>query len=189
MRVGRYARVLADEMGADKRWSEQLMLAAMLHDVGKIGLPDSILLKPGKLDEQEFSQMKEHCRFGEEIISPALREDLIPLLEMDGIEAGSSSPLLEMATCIAATHHERWDGTGYPHGLAGVEIPLEGRITAVADVFDAVGSVRPYKPAFSTDRCRQLICEGSGNHFDPEVVDAFLNRFDDILAIRNQLRD
>jgi putative two-component system response regulator len=176
-------------LGADDRWSEHLMLAAMLHDVGKIGVRDSILLKPGRLDEDEFKQMKEHCRFGEEIIAPAVRDDLAPFLRQGSLETVSASPLLELAARIAATHHERWDGTGYPRGLAGEAIPLEGRITAVADVFDALGSVRPYKPAFPTEQCRQIICDGAGGHFDPAVVEAFLARFDEILAIRAQLRD
>jgi putative two-component system response regulator len=189
VRVGRFARLLAEELGQPRRWSEELMLAAMLHDVGKIGIRDDILLKPGKLDPDEFNQMKEHCRFGEEIISPGWSDDLIPLLEIDSFETTLRSSLLELASSIAATHHERWDGTGYPRGLKGDEIPLEGRITAVADVFDALGSVRPYKPAFSLTKCRDIICEGDGRHFDPAVVRAFLQRFDEFAWIREQLRD
>jgi putative two-component system response regulator len=188
-RVGRYARVIAEALDQDECWCEHLMLAAMLHDVGKIGVRDSVLLKPGKLDDIEFEHMKEHCRFGEEIISPRLHEELESLLSIEFDESTPNCPMLELACRIAGTHHERWDGTGYPRGLAGEDIPLEGRITAVADVFDAVGSVRPYKAAFPISKCQQIIRDGSGNHFDPAVVDAFFARFDEILMIREQLRD
>jgi putative two-component system response regulator len=189
VRVGRNARIIAEQIGEDPGWCEELMLAAMLHDVGKIGVRDAILLKPGRLDPEEFCQMKDHCRFGEEIISPAWRDELLPLLDTDFLKEVNGSSLLELASRIAATHHERWDGAGYPRGLRGEEIPLEGRITAVADVFDAVGSERPYKPAFPLDKCRDIVREGAGGHFDPRVVQAFLARFDEIVAVREQLRD
>jgi putative two-component system response regulator len=188
VRVGRYAHIISEQLGQERRWSEYIMLAAMLHDVGKIGIPDRILLKPGRLDADEFRQMQEHCQFGLEIIAPHLHEELFPLLPIDS-EMMCDSPLLELASRIAATHHEWWDGSGYPHGLKGEEIPLEGRITAVADVFDALGSTRPYKPAFAVEACRDMILAGVGTHFDPQVVAAFLARFDDILAVVEQLRD
>jgi putative two-component system response regulator len=188
LRVGRYARIISDELGQDKGWCEYLMLAAMLHDVGKIGIPDRILLKPGRLDADEFRQMQDHCHFGLEIIAPDLHEELLPLLPTDCGRV-CDSPLLDLASRVAATHHERWDGTGYPLGLQGDEIPLEGRITAVADVFDALGSVRPYKPAFPVEQCRDIIHDGAGTHFDPRIVNAFVARFDEIRSVAEQLRD
>ena len=137
------------------------MLAARLHDLGKIGIPDSILLKPGKLTEGEMSAMKTHCNIGAELLS------------------GSSSDLLKMSETIALTHHERWDGSGYPIKFKGEKIPIEGRIVAVADVFDALTHTRPYKKAWSKKDAISLIRNRSGLHFDPSVVDAFLEIISD----------
>ncbi len=190
VRVGRYAQILAQEIGQSRQWCDELLLAAMLHDVGKIGIPDSVLLKPGKLTPDEYQQMQSHCSFGEEIICPTYRDDLLAFLRIEAssiVDAPSS--LLQLAASIAATHHEKWDGSGYPRGLKGEEIPLEGRITAIADVFDALGSARPYKTAMPPDECRRIISEGAGKHFDARLIEAFLNRFDDIQRVREQLRD
>jgi putative two-component system response regulator len=155
-RIGRTATLLAERLGVASDDRDRLARAAPLHDVGKIAIPDAILLKPGKLTDQEFDAMKEHAAIGARILG------------------GSASELLRMAEEIARTHHERWDGTGYPSGLRGDEIPLVGRIVAVADVFDALTHVRPYKEAWTVDRAVVEIVAQSGRHFDPRVVDAFM---------------
>ena len=170
VRVGRIAGIIARQMGADPATAELIEQAAPLHDVGKIGIPDAVLLKPGKLTEEEFAIIRRHCEFGKRIVD-----------EMSGDGAGggwanapraqkimhAGSPMLQMAARIAMTHHEKWDGSGYPRGLAGEAIPLEGRITAVADVFDALSNKRPYKAAFPLEQCFTMIEEGRGTHFDP----------------------
>jgi putative two-component system response regulator len=212
IRVGRFAALLANRIGMDSDFVDMIRNAAQLHDVGKIGIPDSILLKPGKLSEAEFSIMKEHCRFGTgifgvrddiELISAEKHGDQCeddscgcksPLSELSRSEIGlnasllrlATSPLTRMAALIALTHHEKWDGSGYPLGLIGEDIPLEGRLTAIADVFDALSSARPYKPAFSFDRCFEIIEEGRGKHFDPTLVDAFLACRDEVIRIRQE---
>jgi CHASE2 domain-containing sensor protein len=155
-RIGYLCERLALRVGVDAARAHMLRYAAALHDVGKIGIPDNVLLKPGALDRDEWSIMQSHAVKGAEIL------------------AGSTSPLIQMAETIARTHHERWDGTGYPSGLAGEEIPLEGRICAICDVYDALGSTRPYKDAWPTARVLEEIALGSGSHFDPALVAAFL---------------
>jgi len=161
--------------------------AAPLHDVGKIGIPDAILLKQGKLNAEEFEFMKRHCEFGYRIVEETSQEER--RRSSSGRRQGakcpsiSRSPTLKLAGIIALTHHEKWDGTGYPTGLAGEQIPIEGRITAVADVFDALSSKRPYKAAFPLEKCFAILEEGRGRHFDPRVLDAFFARKDDILTI------
>ena len=180
MRVGRYAGVIGKSYGMDENEVGWLELAAQLHDVGKIAIPDSILYKPGKLTEEEFEIMKTHCLQAERIFGGGSGSN--------AIEA-CTSPLLQMAAEIALTHHERWDGKGYPHQLAGHRIPLSGRITAVADVFDAVSSRRHYKSAFSLDECYRILEDGRGSHFDPEVLDAFFRVRDQIERILEELQD
>ncbi|MGH2853304.1 MAG: HD-GYP domain-containing protein [Solirubrobacteraceae bacterium] len=155
-RLGRTSALLAVELGLPHGDIELLRRAAPLHDIGKIGIPDAILLKPGKLTAEEFEQIKTHTTIGAEILS------------------GSRSLLLGMAERIALTHHERWDGAGYPRGLGGEEIPLGGRIVAVADVFDALTHARPYKDAWAVKEAVAEIFHQSGRHFDPIVVRAFL---------------
>src|SRR5262249_13583405 len=150
-----YSALIAKSMGRDSEYVEVMRLASPMHDVGKIGIPDAILLKPGKLTEAEFEHMKKHTEIGARILG------------------GSDVPLLKMSEMIALTHHEKWDGSGYPRGLHDTEIPIEGRIVALADVFDALTSRRCYKPAFTVDKALELIREGKGKHFDPQVVDAF----------------
>ena len=174
VRVGRYVGIIARELGLDEETARLLELAAILHDVGKIGITDSILLKPGKLTEAEFAVMKQHCEFGHAICNPA---------------TSGESPLLKIASEIALTHHERWDGSGYPRGLSGADIPLAGRITAVADVFDALSSPRPYKPAFPLETCFAILHSERGAHFDPQVLDAFFARQDEVLQIRAAYAD
>jgi putative two-component system response regulator len=142
-----------------------------MHDIGKIGIPDRVLLKPGKLDAEEWAIMRRHPEIGH------------------GIIGSHPSPLLRMAAEVALTHHEKWDGNGYPRGLRGEEIPQVGRIVAVADVFDALTSVRPYKPAWTVEAAVEELKRGSGTHFQPQVVEAFLARLEDILAVTSAYRD
>ncbi len=187
VRVGRYAATIALRLGFDEATVELLEHAAPLHDLGKIGIPDAILLKPGKLDPEEFELMKRHCEFGARIVEETSLEDRRRLssstllgMELQGI---SHSPTLRMAGLIALTHHEKWDGSGYPLGLRGEEIPIESRITAVADVFDALSSQRPYKPPFPLEKCFTILEEGRGRHFDPTVLDAFFASKEEVLTI------
>jgi PAS domain S-box-containing protein len=165
-RMASVAAWLAEGCGLDPEQVELLRVAAPMHDVGKVGTPDSILEKPGALDPDERAVMERHTTIGHEIL------------------AGSRSDLLQLAATIALTHHERWDGDGYPQGLAGSEIPLAGRIVAVADVFDALLSDRAYRPAMPVEKARGLIAGGRGSQFDPEVVDLLLADFDRRVAAR-----
>jgi putative two-component system response regulator len=155
VRVAHTSARLAEALGMSSVEVGEIALAAPLHDIGKIALPDSILLKAGALTFEEYEQMQSHVCVGASIL------------------AGSSSTLLHMAELIAATHHERWDGTGYLKGLRGDDIPLVGRIVAVADVFDALTHRRPYKEPWPLDRAVAEILASSGTHFDPDVVAAF----------------
>lgn len=166
-RMSSYCQVIARRMGMRPDDVALIKLAAPMHDVGKIGIPDSILLKNGKLTPEEYEVMKQHPLIGARILS------------------GSHSQLLRMAEQIAATHHEKWDGSGYPLGLAGNAIPLAGRIVALADVFDALTSPRVYKDAWSIDESVAYVRGLSGSHFDPRVVDAFMACLDELLEIRS----
>lgn len=170
-RMAHYSKLIAARIGLDPAQQDLILEAAPMHDVGKLGTPDMILLKPGKLSPEEFSVMKQHAVIGWEI----LRD--------------SAAPTLQIAAEIAHTHHEKFDGSGYPRGLAGEQIPLFGRIVAVADVFDALTSARPYKLAWEFGRALAFIAENRGSHFDPVCVDAFLSLRDDVTAIRDQFRD
>jgi putative two-component system response regulator len=154
--VGQTAALLASVLGRDATEASLLRRAAPLHDVGKIGISDLILLKPGRLTPEEFEIMKKHTLIGAKMLS------------------GSQSPLLQQAEVIALTHHERWDGNGYPSQMAGEDIPLAGRIVAVADVFDALTHERPYKTAWSLEAAVAEIKNQSARQFDPNVVEAFL---------------
>lgn len=158
-RVAVVARMIADELGIDAATCEKIYLASPLHDVGKIGVSDAILLKAGPLDAREMAEMRAHAAFGAEILE------------------GSDSDIIRIAATIAGSHHEKWDGTGYPHNLAGDAIPIEGRIVAIADVFDALCSERPYKKAWPVDEAHREILRGSGTHFDPACVAAFDRRW------------
>jgi len=145
--------------------------AAPMHDIGKVGIPDHILLKPGRLDADEMACMRTHAQNGADIL------------------AGSNSPVLQAGAAIALHHHEKYDGSGYPAGLAGNAISLYGRIVAVADVFDALTSARPYKAAWDTDRAFAMLEAGAGTHFDPACVRAFLAQRADVLAIHARYGD
>ncbi len=188
IRVGRYARIIGEQLGMSQPSLNVLEQAAKLHDIGKIGIPDAILLKPGKLTREQFETMQKHSNFGKKIIERMADNESDQLrqhaeLGSKILDAGNS-PLLMMAMKIALTHHERWDGTGYPLGLAGHDIPLEGRITAVADVFDALSTKRPYKAAFPLDKCFSIMQEGRGSHFDPDILNAFIARRDEVVAVQ-----
>jgi putative two-component system response regulator len=165
-RMSLYSHFIAKKLGLSEAEQELILSAAPMHDVGKIGIPDSILLKPAKLTNEEFETMKSHSAIGFEILS---------VRDNDILKAGRE---------IAISHHEKWDGSGYPKGLSGEQIPLFGRIIAVADVFDALGTKRPYKEPFSNDECFRIIAEGRGTHFDPTIVDIFLAHKDEILQIK-----
>jgi response regulator RpfG family c-di-GMP phosphodiesterase len=165
VRMASYCKLIAESMALNEDLCRTIYLAAPMHDVGKIGVSDAILLKPGKLTQEERSSMEEHTVNGQKILS------------------GSDSDLINAAAEIALCHHERWDGTGYPAGLRGEAIPLFARIAAVADVFDALTSERPYKPAWSPEDARTYIHAGAGQHFDPACVSAFFGRWTDVLAI------
>jgi putative two-component system response regulator len=164
-RMAQYCLLIAEALGLSADHCRTLFLAAPMHDVGKIAVADSILLKPGRLTDEERSVMEQHTLHGHRIL------------------ADSKSPLISMAAEIAVSHHERWDGTGYPNRLSGEDIPLSGRIAAIADVFDALTSKRPYKEAWPPDEARAFIEQASGAHFDPKCVAALLARWDDVLKI------
>ncbi|HIJ80645.1 MAG TPA: HD-GYP domain-containing protein, partial [Desulfuromonadales bacterium] len=166
-----YSRIIADAAGFPENESDLLFNAAALHDVGKIGIPDGILFKPGKLDEEEWQIIHTHCEIGHKIIG------------------SHNNPLLKAAAVVALTHHERWDGTGYPHGLAAQRIPLNGRIVAIADVFDALTSERPYKKAWPVSEAVAEIERCRETHLDPQLVDAFLLKIPEMTAVKNQCID
>lgn len=165
-RVSNYCALLARHLRLPDEEVEILCVASPMHDVGKIGVPDSILLKPGKLDAGEWAIMQQHTTIGARILR------------------GSSSKLLQAGEIIALSHHEKWDGTGYPHGLIGQDIPLWGRICAVADVFDALTSERPYKKAFTNEQALDVMHEERGRHFDPALLDLFIQIKDEIIAVQ-----
>ncbi len=161
-RISYYTKALAEEMGMDRRYCESIFYASPMHDVGKIGIPDAVLLKPGRLTAEEWEIMKSHTTIGSRIL------------------AHTTSPYLRMGQEIALNHHERWDGSGYPQGLKGNDIPLSARIMQICDVYDALRSKRPYKDPFDHEKSMDIICHGDGrtspSHFDPDVLAAFRNR-------------
>jgi response regulator RpfG family c-di-GMP phosphodiesterase len=170
-RMAYYSQIIARGLGLSEKTQQLILEAAPMHDVGKIGIPDYILLKPAKLSFEEFEVMKGHARMGHELLK------------------GSSSEILQAAAEIAISHHEKYDGSGYPGGLVGTKIPLFGRIVAVADVFDALTSERPYKKAWPLADACKFLEDGRGKHFDPMCVEAFLACWDDALAIRQRFQD
>jgi len=188
LRVGRYASIIAAELGFDPKRSKLIEHAAQLHDVGKIGVPDEVLLSPNRLAPEQFDVMKKHCGYGKKIIQRMPEADWKQLRQHAELGAQlmdvPTSPILEIACQIALTHHEWFDGSGYPLGLAGEDIPIEGRITAVADVFDALSSKRPYKSAFPLEKCFNIMEGERDTHFDPQVLDAFLSRRKEIVDIQ-----
>ncbi|MBL4664840.1 MAG: response regulator [Nitrospinaceae bacterium] len=171
IRMSRLSARLAKEIGLNEKECQLILQASPMHDVGKIGIPDDILLKPGKLDDKEWKTMKMHPEIGAKILS------------------GSRSELMQMAESIALSHQERWDGSGYPYGLKGEDIPLAGRIVAVADVFDALTSKRYYKDAFSVEESMKIIEDSSGKDFEPRLVEAFKNALSQMIKIVKELTD
>lgn len=170
-RVAEYSYQIALGVGIDPEEAELLRIASPMHDIGKVAIPDAILNKPGKLTKEEFRLMQSHTVIGYELLHRSRRK------------------LLAIAAIVAYQHHEKWNGRGYPQGLKGEEIHLYGRITAIADVFDALGSDRSYKKAWELDRILELIRSERGEHFDPVCVDAFLERLPKLLEIRERYRD
>jgi putative two-component system response regulator len=168
IRMSHFSRILGLAAGMTEAEADDLLHAAPMHDVGKIGIPDRILQKPGPLDPDEWKIMQSHATIGAEIIGE------------------HPNGMLALARNIALTHHEKWDGNGYPKGLKGEEIPLEGRITAIADVFDALTSVRPYKKAWTEEEALDFLVQQKGKHFDPALVDLFLGQMPAIRAIRQR---
>lgn len=166
IRMSHYSRILARALGWSEADCDDLLNAAPMHDVGKIGIPDAVLRKPGKLDADEWAVMRQHVSIGANIIGE------------------HPSGLLRMAHRIALTHHEKWDGSGYPNGLAGEGIPIEGRIVAIADVFDALTSERPYKQAWPVEEAVAFLREQSGQHFDPDLVELFIQQLPAVLEVK-----
>lgn len=166
LRMSKISALLGRGIGLDDHQCELLLHASPMHDIGKIGIPDHILLKPGKLDPDEWEIMKSHAQIGADIL------------------AGDDSEMMIMARDIALTHHEKWDGSGYPSGFSGEQIPLAGRIVAVADVFDALTSVRPYKHAWPVEEAVEFLRRESGRHFQPLLIDCFMENLAEILAIK-----
>jgi putative two-component system response regulator len=183
-RMREYCKVLSQQLSRlpkyeiiiDNTFISDIYAASPLHDIGKVGIDDSVLLKAGKLTDQEWTVMKLHPVIGAET-----------LREVDKQHPGNS--LIRMGIDIAASHHEKWDGSGYPYGLQGTEIPLVARILALGDVYDALTSKRCYKEAFSHDKSRQIVIESSGSHFDPELVDAFIQTEEEFKRIREFYQD
>lgn len=171
VRIGWFAKEIAKKLGANEQWCELIFNAAPMHDIGKIGIPDAVLLKPGRFNPAEWEIMQQHAEIGVKILGDY------------------DTPTLKMAKEIALHHHERWDGSGYPYGLAGADIPLSARIVAIADVYDALSTERPYKRAWPEEKVLNFIASGAGSHFDPELVKLFLANLDDIKAIRAQFPD
>lgn len=170
-RMSRYSALLARKIGMDEDRCELIRIASPMHDIGKIGTPDHLLLKPDKFTAEEFEAIARHTEMGYRIL------------------AGSEAELLKLAAVIAWTHHEKFDGTGYPRALTGVAIPLEGRIAAIADVFDALTNKRVYKPAFPIEQSIEMMRERREKHFDPFLLDTFLDAMDDVLAVKAQFAD
>lgn len=171
LRMSHYSAAVARAMGLSEKEVTNILHAAPMHDIGKIGIPDRILLKPGKLDDEEWKIMRKHSYMGTKIL------------------CGSESEVIKLGEIVAYTHHEKWDGNGYPRRLKGEDIPLAGRIVAIADVFDALTSKRPYKEPFSLEKSFRIVRESDGTHFDPEVVKAFFSVESEILEIKERYQD
>ncbi len=170
LRMSRYSAIIAEGFGLSNEEVQNILYAAPMHDVGKIGIPDSILMKPGRLTDEEFAIVKTHTTIGARIL------------------ADSKAEILRLASRIALTHHERWDGKGYPKGLSNTQIPICGRIVALADVFDALTSQRPYKDPYPIEVALEFIRNGRSTMFDPEIVDVFFSKIDEIILVRGEVR-
>lgn len=193
IRVGNICALLGRAVGMEPQQAKVFGEAAPLHDIGKIGIPDAILLKPGKLTSEEWETMKTHCEIGCDILRhySAAKEHPGVIFE-EIVEMGHEKrelALLDMAMVIALCHHERWDGQGYPCHLRGDKIPLLARIVSVVDVYDALGSERPYKNPLPEEVCQKIILEGRGSHFDPEIVDLFFENLETIVSIKKEWMD
>jgi two-component system response regulator RpfG len=171
IRMSRYSRLIANTIGIERNEAETIELAAPLHDIGKIGIPDGILLKAQKLEDGEWEVMRRHPLIGHEILK------------------GSASKYVRMGALIALGHHEKYDGSGYPNGLVGDHVPLCARIVAVADVYDALTSVRPYKSAWTSEHAFDYVRTQSGKHFDPRMVEAFLGARKEVVQIQHEWSD
>ncbi len=169
-RMSQFSALIARRLNMTPSDVELILLASPMHDIGKIGVPEEILLKPGRLDDSEWDVMKKHTVIGANILEK------------------SASPLLNTGKIIALSHHEKWDGAGYPQGYRGEDIPIQGRICAIADVFDALTSERPYKEAFPNDVALDILKEGAGLHFDPNLVKVFSENMDEILRIQHETK-
>lgn len=169
MRLCRFSVLMAQKSGLSDKEVQNIFYATPMHDVGKVGIPDKILLKPGKLTKEEFECMKTHTTIGAKILSD------------------SKADIIQIAKKIALSHHEKWNGTGYPEGLSGTQIPLEGRIVGLLDVFDALTSKRPYKNPYPLDIALEIIKKERGKHFDPDIVDIFLDNFPEIKRIQDEI--
>lgn len=193
IRVGKICALLGRAMGMAPALINKLEEAAPLHDIGKVGISDSILLKPGKLTAEEWDIMKTHCEIGCDILrhysSDKYHDGVIFEEIIDMAHGNEELSLLETAMVIALCHHERWEGGGYPCDLSGARIPLAARIVAVVDVYDALGSERPYKEPLPEEVCQKIIREGSGTHFDPKIIEEFFANIDTIIAIKKEWMD
>jgi len=169
VRMSRYCALIAEKLGLPAKEVQNILYAAPMHDVGKIGIPDSILLKPGKLTDEEFDIIKMHSTIGAKIL------------------ANSKAEILNVAEKIALSHHEKWNGKGYPQGLSGDNIPLVGRIVGLADAFDALTSKRPYKDPYPVEMAIDIIKQERGQHFDPDMVDVFMENIDEVLKIKAEV--
>ncbi|MBX3441762.1 MAG: response regulator [Planctomyces sp.] len=187
VRVACYSMAIAETLGLPRDVVERLFLVAPLHDVGKIGIPDSILLKPGRLTDEERRVMQTHCEIGARILEEPSIMEVCSHSPPRGVDEDPTDPLVRAARDIAAAHHERWDGDGYPNRLRADEIPLAARIVSVADVYDALTSERPYKAALSPERSLEIVASGRGTQFDPDVIDAFLAIQPRVHAIRESV--
>ena len=170
-RVAKYSKLLALLYGLKEEEANMLKIASPMHDIGKVGIPDAVLNKPGSLNTDEWKVMQTHSQLGYEMLK------------------NSNKPILKAAAIVAYEHHEKWDGSGYPRGLSKEDIHIYGRITAIADVFDALGSDRVYKKAWDLEKILELFKEESGKHFDPKLVTLFLNNLDKFLEIKNKFKD
>jgi response regulator RpfG family c-di-GMP phosphodiesterase len=192
VRVARYCQVIGQSLGLDQDFITMLTLTSPLHDIGKIGIPDHILHKPGKLDPAEWEIMKQHCAIGAKILKQDyIYSNFYTWLSVPDVDVPvrGGNPMLDMAAVIALYHHEKWDGSGYPHGFAGELIPLEARIVALADVYDALSSARPYKPAFPESEAFSIITASVGAHFDPFAYTGMARSREALRAIREELPD
>jgi putative two-component system response regulator len=194
IRVGCFSRIIAETLGLPREFTDLLFLTAPLHDIGKIGIPDAILLKRGRLTAEERSIMERHCQIGAAILQDDAKSAVLYRCYRrsdctDLRTALAEDRALKMASNITLCHHERWDGTGYPNRLAGTDVPLEARIVAVCDVWDALRSERVYKKASPEDQALEIMAAGRGTHFDPEVYDAFLGSRDELRDVLQQFAD